>query len=518
MKTRMPNEYTFNDATDAVILEGDEEDELLFDPSADESAAARSAGETGATATDSDWADVADTSAPDTVWEVLVVDDDREVHAITSLVLQDVVYRGKKLRLRSAYSADEAKKFLLENGNVALIILDVVMETDNAGLELTGFIRREMKNDLVRIILRTGQPGQAPERDVIVNYDINDYKEKTELTSQKLFTATISALRSYEDISKLKLAEAEVRRYRDNLEALVREQTLELGRKNRMLCLEIEERRAAEERRARLEEQMRQTQKMEAIGQLAGGLAHDFKNLITAILGYSYILQEHVSLDGIKNLGINPVAEIIATCNRGTDTIDKMLAFARKGKYENRPVDLHKTIGDIIGLLTHSVEKNIVIKQTLRAESHVTMGDASQLGNALLNLGINARDAMPSGGLLIFATETVRLSGGECAELGVGAEDGVFVKISVTDTGSGMSEDTRKRIFDPFFTTKPIGKGTGLGLSAVYGCVKNHNGAIDVDTHPGQGTTFDIYLPVIEKSETCAPDTELCSDRGKQTV
>jgi PAS domain S-box-containing protein len=242
---------------------------------------------------------------------------------------------------------------------------------------------------------------------------------------------------------------------------------------------------------AALETQLRQSQKMEAIGRLAGGLAHDFNNILTVVLGNAELLRQTHGSD--PELGA-PLGEIHRAGQRAADLTRQLLVFARKGKFQVETVDLHKTVKEVIALLRPGAGENVDIRSELAADTPETVGDATQLQMALLNLGINACDAMDGAGTLTFATRNVTVDGEHEAAHNLPA--GPYVEISVRDTGCGMDEATRARIFEPFFTTKEVGRGTGLGLASVYGCVKYHGGAVLVDTAPSEGSTFRLLLPM----------------------
>ncbi len=252
----------------------------------------------------------------------------------------------------------------------------------------------------------------------------------------------------------------------------------------------------------RLEEQLRQAQKMDAIGQLAGGVAHDFNNILTAVQGNAELLKMSLP-DGKQALFVD---EIIRSANRAADLTKQLLAFARKGKWQVAPVDIHNIIVQTVTMLTHSIDRRIEIQMELQASPGIVMGDPTQLQNALLNLGVNARDAMPEGGVLTYATRNVTLSQTDCNGYPYDVMPGDFLEIRIADTGIGIDAQTQKRIFEPFFTTKEVGKGTGLGLAGVYGCVKNHYGSIRVYSELDQGTTFAILLPhAAAHTHTSAP-------------
>lgn len=238
------------------------------------------------------------------------------------------------------------------------------------------------------------------------------------------------------------------------------------------------------------EEQLRHSQKLEAVGRLAGGIAHDFNNLLTAIIGYSEmiekrgrgVLKEHAQL-------IRKAGEQAAALTR------QLLAFSRKQLLEPRVLDLNALVHEMERLLQRVIGESIhIVIDPIRSGARVK-ADPSQLEQVLLNLGVNARDAMPGGGTLRIATQEKDLSSEEIIERGIDVAPGRYVMLVVSDTGSGMDDETRSRIFEPFFTTKGPGKGTGLGLATVYGIVKQSGGGITVESRPGEGCTFSIYLP-----------------------
>jgi PAS domain S-box-containing protein len=245
-----------------------------------------------------------------------------------------------------------------------------------------------------------------------------------------------------------------------------------------------------------IQQRLQQAEKMEAIGQLAAGIAHDFNNQLTGILGYAEMLSREL----LHNESLRHDADsIILSVKRSSDLTRQLLAFARKGKFLAQPVDINDIVHEVSSFLTHTVEKRISIVQNLRASPPFTMGDPSQLQNALLNIAINSRDAISSTGSITFSTQILDLDQAYCSKLPYDFPPGRYLQISIADTGSGMSKETMKHIFEPFFTTKEKGKGTGMGLAAAYGIVKNHKGAIEVSSKPGQGTTFNLYLPLTDQ-------------------
>ncbi|MBN1307610.1 MAG: response regulator [Chitinispirillaceae bacterium] len=278
----------------------------------------------------------------------------------------------------------------------------------------------------------------------------------------------------------------------------------------------ITQRKKAEEEKVRLEEQLTQSQKLESLGQLAGGIAHDFNNMLGAIMGYAYMIQRRAA--GSDQIIQNHARIIIEASRRASDLTGKLLAFARKGKYQVVVVNVHETIQDVIKLLTHTIDPRITIRQHLTADPATVMGDRAQLQNAILNLAVNARDAMPKGGELVFGTDVITIPDRNLHEYPHLASAGKYLILSVTDTGMGMDEETKEHIFEPFFTTKEKGHGTGLGLASVYGTVKSHQGAIEVSTKRNKGTRFEVFLPLVEIEEKESTQEEERLQKGSGTI
>jgi PAS domain S-box-containing protein len=263
------------------------------------------------------------------------------------------------------------------------------------------------------------------------------------------------------------------------------------------------------------EEVLHQSQKMESIGRLAGGVAHDFNNLLSGILGFSEILLSRLP-EGDRNKEY--VDDIILTAQRAADLTSKLLAFSHKGSVQSTQTDIHALIREVIAILGETIDRRIQIRRDLTAASPSVQGDPSQLQNAILNLALNARDAMPGGGTLTLSTAAVTLDDAFCRNSPFGIKPGPYIEICVGDTGIGMTPEIIDKLFEPFFTTKKSGVGTGLGLSAVYGIVKDHHGAIAIQSAPGRGSLFKLYLPSSSET-TAAPSpkrtTQLVHGTGK---
>jgi PAS domain S-box-containing protein len=273
------------------------------------------------------------------------------------------------------------------------------------------------------------------------------------------------------EITARKLAELELVALNETLEQRVAERT---------------------DRLMQAEAALRQSQKMEAIGQLTGGIAHDFNNMLTGILGSIDILRRRLSTGRLDDLDRYLDAASSSAQRAGT-LIARLLAFSRRQSLDTRPIDTHRLVLSMEDLLLRSVPENIALRIAAPSDLPPAVADANQLENAILNLVINARDAMPSGGQLTIETRLVELDLAYVEDK-PGLEPGPFVVVSVTDTGVGMAPDFVEKVFEPFFTTKPQGQGTGLGLSMVYGFARQSGGQVRIHSRPGAGTTVSIYL------------------------
>ena len=278
------------------------------------------------------------------------------------------------------------------------------------------------------------------------------------------------------------------------------------------IILDISERKQAEEENRALQKRLQWAEKMEAIGTLAGGIAHDFNNLLAAIQG-------HVALAGM-GLDANAAAQerlrrIEAQVQSGAQLTSQLLAFARGGRYELKATDLDEVIARTADLFGRTRKEIVIHLRPGRGVWSVEV-DRGQMEQVFLNLFVNAWQAMPEGGDIYVTTENVVLR--EPAELPFSVKPGRYVKTSVTDTGTGMDEPTRRRVFEPFFTTKEMGRGTGLGLASVYGIVKGHRGMINVYSEPGRGATFTVYLPASDKAVVKEPPAQARIVRGTETL
>jgi PAS domain S-box-containing protein len=267
--------------------------------------------------------------------------------------------------------------------------------------------------------------------------------------------------------------------------------------------------------RIALEQQLRQSQKLDAIGHLTGGVAHDFNNILTVITGTIEILADAVA----HSPQLAAIAQMIDdAAGRGADLIQHLLAFARKQPLQPQSTDVNQLVLDTAKLLRPTLGESVEIKMTLEEDAWPAMIDPSQLCTALINLAVNARDAMPGGGKLILQTGNVMLDASLATSHVEELRPRPYVMIAVTDTGVGIPADIRDQVFEPFFTTKEVGQGTGLGLSMVYGFVKQSGGHIKIDSDEGHGTTFKLYLPRSRESVVPIERPVAAAEGGEETI
>jgi PAS domain S-box-containing protein len=261
--------------------------------------------------------------------------------------------------------------------------------------------------------------------------------------------------------------------------------------------------------RRRLEDQLRQAQKMDAIGQLAGGIAHDFNNILTAIIGYSDLLADRVAAD---RTAASDLRQIHQAGLRAAALTRQLLAFSRKQVLQLTTADLNQVMAGFERFVRPIIGEDIDLRFDLSPDPVRLMADVAQLEQVAMNLIVNARDAMPAGGLIRVRTATVRIDVDRAHRHEAGMPPGDYVELVVEDTGVGMSEDTKRRLFEPFFTTKPAGKGTGLGLAVAYGIVRQMGGFIWVYSEEGRGSTFKVYFPRAEQAADTRAATPVATE------
>ena len=249
--------------------------------------------------------------------------------------------------------------------------------------------------------------------------------------------------------------------------------------------------------RRQLEEQLRQSQKMEAFGQLAGGVAHDFNNLLTVILGHVALLQLQEAIPPDQAAGL---AEIAKAAERAANLTRQLLTFSRRQLFQPKPIDLNEVVANTTKMLQRLIGEHVSLETHFAPGGAPITADRNMIEQILINLAVNSRDAMPKGGRLIIQTAAITISETDAAA-NPQARPGAFVRLSVTDTGCGIAPKEMEHIFEPFFTTKEVGKGTGLGLATVFGIVTQHHGWIEVKSRVNEGAAFHIHLPRLAESE-----------------
>lgn len=257
---------------------------------------------------------------------------------------------------------------------------------------------------------------------------------------------------------------------------------------------DISKRMQSEQEKASLEAQLRQSQKMEAIGRLAGGVAHDMNNVLGAVMGSASALEAEIPKEHNHYADI---ANILSACRKGRDLTRDLLGFARKGKYVKETFSINDVAEEARSLLERTIPKTIKVITNLKENLRLVEGDRSQIHHALMNVCINAADAMQGIGTLTISSHNTTIATAEAGTTGAGFPSGEYAELNITDTGCGMDSETLQKVFEPFFTTKPKGEGTGLGLSMVYGVMKNHGGKVTIDSNPGIGTTVTFLLPTV---------------------
>ena len=311
------------------------------------------------------------------------------------------------------------------------------------------------------------------------------------------------------DIDEQKRAQQTLAQAAETLELQVAARTGELEK----AVLDLK-RESAE--RSRAEAALRQAQKMEAVGQLTGGIAHDFNNMLTGIIGAIDVMRRRIASNRLEDLD-RFMDAAAASANRAASLTARLLAFSRRQSLDSKPTDVNTLVRSLAELLHHTVNENIAIV-IATGEVPAAVVDANQLENAILNLAINARDAMPGGGKLTIETSVVDLDE-TYSRTRPGISPGRYVVVAVSDTGVGMTPELIEQAFDPFFTTKPIGQGTGLGLSMVYGFARQSNGQVRIHSTPGHGTSVKIYLPAADQGASETNSRPVSSPHGSgQTV
>lgn len=394
--------------------------------------------------------------------KVLIIDDDKTDRG---LFRRHVRKPGADLTVLEASNAEQGLKIINENDNIDCVFLDYMLP-DMDGISMLKKIY-DKDTDLTPfpVVMLTGQGSESVAIDAI-RFGAQDYLIKDNISTDTLYIALAKARQVFD---------------------------LKKGRNEAKELLEY-------------------SQKMEAVGKLTGGIAHDFNNLLTIIFGNTRMLSDMLPDDRCdKNLCIEKVRIIQKATRRGAELVKRLMVFSRQRTLEPVTISVNNLIAELEELLIRALGDHIDIQMDFIPHIHGIDIDPGQLEHAIINLTVNARDAMIDGGTLRLTTANIDLNEERAAALGLSI--GTYVRLTVSDTGSGMSPNVAAKIFDPFFTTKDVGKGTGLGLSMVYGFVKESGGAIEVESITGHGTAFTLYFPrsdsevLTVKSEEMIPQT-----------
>ncbi|WP_267425206.1 response regulator [Methylobacterium sp. GC_Met_2] len=364
-------------------------------------------------------------------------------------------------------------------GRHDLILADYVLPTFD-GVSALGIAREQCPD--IPFIFCSGTLGEEVAVEALKN-GATDYVTKQRL--DRMARTVVRALTEARGRTDRRAAETALQALNETLEARIAERTRELAEANAELKREIGE-------RERVEDALRLNQRLEAVGQLTSGVAHDFNNLLTVISGNIEFLERAVSDDRSKRR----LAMMKGAADRGARLTAQLLAFSRRQRLEPTPVGLNDTVASMRDLLQSSIGGAVQIETTLQADLWPALVDATQIELVILNLAINARDAMAVGGRLTIETANVIVTGAPSRP--EQPQPGEYVMVAVSDTGTGMRPEVLARVFEPFFTTKEVGKGSGLGLAQVFGFVKQSGGGIRIDTTLGEGTSIKVYLPRIE--------------------
>ena len=421
--------------------------------------------------------------------KILIVDDKE-----SNLVALETVLKCFDVEIVKALGGDEALRATLNN-EFALAILDVQMPGMD-GYELASLLRGEECEQIIPIILLSAV--YSDEFHVFKGYEYGAVDFVTKPFNPEVLISKVTVF------LELYQQRAELAKRKNELEKLVER-----------LEKEIFERKKAEEEKARLESQLRRAQKMESVGRLAGGVAHDFNNMLGIILGHTEMAMEEIDQE---HKLFADFEEIRKAALRSADLTRQLLAYARKQTVSPKVLDLNETVEGMLTMLRSLIGEDIDLAWLPDNNLWPVKVDPSQIDQILANLCVNARDAIEGAGKITIETGTAVFDKDHCSRY-PGFVPGEFVMFAVSDNGSGMNKETMDNIFEPFFTTKGVGEGTGLGLATVYGIVKQNNGFINVYSEPGRGTTFKIYLPRAEKQAAEKPLVDLKKDlRGKETV
>jgi signal transduction histidine kinase len=435
---------------------------------------------------------------------ILVIDDNRAIHEDIRKILRclerDPVLEEAAARIFGAESPPSLEvSFQVDaalQGEEGLRMMEAAAAAGNPYAMAFVDVRMPPGWDGVETIAHLWK--QFPELQVVICTAYSDHYWEDMIRILGRSDNLLILKKPFDNIEVLQLANALTQKWSlnhqvtcrlKNLDQLVTQRTTELQSANEQLKKEIAE-------QVRLENQLRQAQKMEAVGQLAAGVAHDFNNILTVVQGNASLL---LASKPPTSPDCHPLQKIGAAADRAATLVGQLLTFSRKQVVELRPTHLGDTLADVAEMLPHVLTPIIKVDAHAPPNLPLVSADAAMMETLLMNLAVNARDAMPEGGILSITAAPVTIGPAEASSQPE-AREGEFVRLSVIDTGSGIPPEILSRIFEPFFTTKPIGKGTGLGLATVYGIVKQHQGWMEVQSQVNHGTAFHVFLPALTVS------------------
>jgi len=416
---------------------------------------------------------------------VLLVEDDEEDYVLTRDLLRKAGAQRFELEWAKTLQAGiEA----IARVKPQVILLDLSLP-DCRGLET--FQRTRARAPDLPIVVLTGLSDREV-GDRAVQQGAQDYLSKGAVDAEGLARGIRYAI-------ERNRAEVALRRYRDHLAAIVEKRTAELSKANEQLAREVEERKAAEAEKEKLQGQLLRAQKLEAVGRLAGGVAHEFNNALTIVTGYADLLLNGMSEGDPMRADVR---EIAGAGQRAAALIRKLLAFSREQVLRVRVTEMNAFVKEAEGLIRPVLGERIELRIVPSKDALFANVDARQVEQAMMNLALNGRDAMPNGGVFTVTVRECALRPGE--RRGDAERGGRYACLTVADTGAGMDGGTLARIFEPFFTTKNAAGGYGLGLSVVYGILKQHGGWVEAESNPGGGARFTLYFPLAEIGRTAA--------------
>jgi len=433
--------------------------------------------------------------------KILVIDDQKDNLISITALLKNFLPECKILTAQSGPEGIE----MAHRGEPDTILLDIIMPKMD-GYEVCKKLKKDELTKHIPVVLITEIKTDPESR--IKGLEIG----ADAFLSKPIDPAELSA--QIKVMLRIKYAEDKLYSEKVDLENLVVARTKDLYETNKKLRLEITERKQAEEEKLKLQMQLQQAQKMEAIGTLAGGIAHDFNNILSAIIGYTEIALDDVKKETLLH---NNLQEVFKAGKRAKNLVKQILTFSRRSEQELQQLQVKYLAKDALKLLRASLPTTIEIRQDIQSDSFV-LADPTQIHQVLMNLCTNAGFALQDkGGVLEVKLEDMELDT-DFTSRHPDMKPGSYMKLTVSDTGHGMPPDVLERAFDPFFTTKKKGEGTGMGLSVVHGIVKNHGGTVTASSEPGKGSTFKVFLPVIEAKADSEKKKEGTIPKGKEHI